>query len=361
MVETRRPIFERFPEAVSIPLEPFANLPTPVVHLPDLEGTDGRLWAKLDGLTHPDYGGNKVRKLEFLLADALANRADTVITVGGLGTNHGLATAVFARKLGLKCHLVLFRQPVTRHVLASLKLYHLHGATMHLARSYPEVALRVLGSWAASKFGLTGKNVSVIQPGGSSPLGTLGFVNAALELEQQVRDGLVPEPAVIFVALGSCGTLAGLAGGIRCTSLKSRIIGVRVAPGTVTQRGTVAALATETLGLLHLAGARPPTDRVRKEEIEVIDGYMGDSYGQITPASRAAVELGAGHDLTLETTYTGKALAACLDWMKAHPEVGPVLFWNTFNSKDVYSQADAVDHHMLPRSFHRFFERLVEE
>jgi 1-aminocyclopropane-1-carboxylate deaminase/D-cysteine desulfhydrase-like pyridoxal-dependent ACC family enzyme len=361
MVDSKRPIFKRFPEAGSIPMEPFSHLPTPVMHLPDIPNTGGQLWVKLDGMTHPVYGGNKVRKLEFLLADARAHGCDTVITVGGLGTNHGLATAIFAQQMGLKCHLVLFRQPITRHVLASLKLYHHFGATLHMARSYPEVAFRVLGTWAASKFKLTGDNVAVIQPGGSSPLGTLGFVNAALELEEQVREGLLPEPAVIFVALGSCGTLAGLAAGLRCTGLKSRLVGVRVTPKIVTHASAVATLATEALDLLRLAGAHPPKERIRKDDIEVIDGYMGDAYGEVTVASKAAVKTAAAHGLIMETTYTGKAFAACLDWTRDNPESGPVLFWNTFNSKDVYSQAEPLDCKQLPSSFHRFFEHPLED
>jgi D-cysteine desulfhydrase len=333
-----------------------ATLPTPVVPAPELarEAGAGELWIKRDDLTHPLYGGNKVRKLELILSHARRLERDTLLTVGGIGTNHGLATAIHGAAAGFRVHLVLFEQPNSAHVRQSLRLYHHFGARMSLAESYLGTAFQVGLRKLTSAARRAGERIYVAGPGGSSPLGTVGFVNAALELEAQVRAGCCPEPAVIVCALGSCGTLAGLIAGVRLSGLRSRVVGVRVTPRAVANPFLVARLANRTLGLLKRRGGVTPDRAVRPRDVEILDGYYGGEYGIATPASEAAVALAGRHGVVLETTYTGKAFAATLDLLRGAP-AGPVLFWNTYNSNDLSKEAAAVDPGDLPREFQRFF------
>ncbi len=354
---TNWPIAERLPGLEGVHRHPVATLPTPVVSAPEIAAEAGGadLWIKRDDLTHPLYGGNKVRKLELILADAQRRGRDTVLTVGGIGTNHGLATAIHGAAAGFRVHLVLFEQPNSEHVRRSLRLYHHFGARITMAESYVSTAFQVAMRKVTSAARLAGERIYVAGPGGSSPLGTVGFVNAALELEAQVRAGLCPEPAVIVCALGSCGTLAGLVAGIRLSGLRSRVVGVRVTPRAVANPLLVARLANRTLSLLARRGGASAVAAIRASEVEILDDYYGGEYGLATEASCAAVDLAARHGVSLETTYTGKAFAAALDSVGASRE-GPVLFWNTYNSNDLSKEAEAVDPMDLPRDFHRFFD-----
>jgi D-cysteine desulfhydrase len=353
-----RPLLTRSALLERLPIRTFAQLPTPVDYLAgrlDSPGA-GRLWVKRDDLTHPTYGGNKVRKLEFLLGDALARERDTVATMGGIGTNHGLATAIFARECGLACHLALFPQPVTDHVLRSLRLYHAFGAKLHYCGSFTRAAVLLAARETASRAGIGKERLAVFGPGGSSPRGTLGFVNAALELAAQVETGVVPEPETIFCALGSNGTLAGLSLGVRLAGLRSRVVGIRVTPLSGANRPLVAALANRTLTMLQEQGAARRIPRFTPADIHVDHDFYGGEYGLPTPAGEEAMHRAAAAGIVLEPTYTAKTFAAVLAHVRNEPEGPPVLYWNTFSSVDLSATAETVDWHDLPRRFHRFFQ-----
>jgi len=352
------PLFEQFPALASLPRVEIARLPTRVEHLPDLGRELGSrdFWVKRDDLTSSVYGGNKVRKLEFLLGRAIARKVDTVVTLGGIGTNHGLATAIFCRKYGLKCHLVLFPQPVTDHCRQSLKLYCSRGASLHFAPSYASLAGKVLWQIGVARLPPNAERVMFVPAGGSSPLGTLGFVNAGLELARQVRDGVLPEPEVIFCALGSGGTLGGIIVGVKLGGLRSRVVGVRVTPELVVNPGSVARLCNRTVRLMRRAGAKVGIGRFRAREILVDGRFYGGGYGNVTEDARRARELAGRYGLKLETTYTAKALAAARDYAASKSGGGPILFWNTFNSADLSAEVDSVAWWELPPEFRYAFE-----
>jgi D-cysteine desulfhydrase len=357
MSDASRPLFRKFPALeTTVPRAELGRFPTPVQHLPDLgrEIGNAELWVKRDDLTNPDYGGNKVRKLEFLLGEALARGCRRVVTMGGFGTNHGLATAAFCNRLGLACDLVLFPQPVTAHCLQSIKLFHKHEARLHYSLHFVEAM--TIGLGLVAKAAITGDKAMFVPAGGSSPLGTLGFVNAAFELEEQVLTGQLPEPEVIVCAVGSCGTLAGLLVGSRFWRLKSRLVGVRVTPGMAANCTLVSRLANKALALLMRADGTPGP-RVPASAVVVKDDYYGGGYGVVSEASRRCVELAGSFGLRLETTYTGKAFAAVCDEAAANPGRGPILFWDTFGSADHSAEADGVDIRGLPRRFRRLFEK----
>jgi len=316
------------------------RFPTPVHRLEHM-GCD-RLWIKRDDLSSQQYGGNKVRKLEFLLADAKRKNKQRVVTFGGLGTNHGLATAVFCHLKGLKCTLILFDQPVTCHVKQNLRLFHSYDAEL-----CPK------GSFAAALFSffllkrLTDPRAYFIYPGGSSVLGTMGFVNAALELKTQVDAGLIPEPAVIFCPVGSGGTQAGLMVGFWLAKMRTSVVGVRVTydrlgPIPICNEKTVARLIEKTAAFLRKRLTGLPGTPILKPSI--MDEYVGKGYGYPTAAgARAMALMKEKQNIGLDPCYSAKTFAAVLDYCRqSSAKDGPVLFWHTCNAVDLCAQAEAV-------------------
>jgi D-cysteine desulfhydrase len=317
----------RLPGLRPLPWLALGRFPTPVERLAGLGGELGvDLWVKRDDLAAPGYGGNKVRKLEPLLAAARERGARRVFTAGGLGSNHVVATAVHARAAGLACEALVVPQPVTPLVRANLRAALALGVRLIATPGWARAPRALLA--AAARLG---RDVYVIGPGGSSPLGTLGYVAAALELEAQVAAGACPAPAAIFVALGSGGTAAGLLGGLAQTALATRVVAVRVVSPAFAGHAQTVLLARRTLRLLRRLGAAPrPVDSAR---LAVVTDQVGPGYGAPTEAGREAVRRAAAAGITLETTYTGKTFAALL--ARAPALAGPVLFWDTFSSADL--------------------------
>lgn len=339
------PLFERFPVlAARFARERILDGPTPIEAAPALGDEIGysALWIKRDDRSAKEYGGNKPRKLEYLLAQARAQGAAAVVTMGGIGTNHGLATAVYARRFGLGCHLVLFDQPVTKNVQRNIRLFGHFGAICHYAGGYAKTAWLVAKELAASRLGGDAPT-ALIPGGGSNALGTIGFVEAALELAAQVEAGVLPEPRFIFCAVGSCGTYAGLVAGIKLTRLRTRVVGIRVVDRLVVNHGTIGRMANGALGLLREAGADIGSVRVTDDDLTLLHDHFGGEYGCVTDEARAAVDLCARHGVGIETTYTGKAFAGMTKYLRNHSaRLGPAVFWNTYNSVDLSAIADAV-------------------
>ena len=315
----------------TLPRVALVTRPTPVHRLTKLGRALGAddLWVKRDDVSGALYGGNKPRKLEYLLGRAVARGYRSVVTFGALGTNHGLATAVHAAGLGLEAILVLVPQPITTRVVHALQLDHAFGAEIVVASGVADAARRALAllvrSWAR------GRPALLIPPGGSSPLGTVGYVEAGLELGAQVQAGQLPEPRAVFVAAGSGGTAAGLALGLHLAGLGTQVIGVLVTdilPPSVARLRRLAQRAGRRLGG-EAAGIRLPTGA-----LTLASGFVGPAYGAATPEATEAVTLAERLEgLALETTYTGKCLAAVGRLGSSAPlRHGPVLFWNTVSS-----------------------------
>ena len=179
----------------------------------------------------PLYGGNKVRKLEFLFPDAVAHGADSLFTMGAAGSNHSAATAFWAHEKGLACTLFLRPQHRSYNVLYNLLLDKVVGATIVASETREERAAALVQSACAQR-SERARLPYCIPIGGSTPLGIVGLVNAAFEVRDQVQQGLMPEPDYIYVALGSGGTAAGLILGCKLAGLKTRVKAVAVEPGT---------------------------------------------------------------------------------------------------------------------------------
>ena len=344
------PLFEAYPALEKrLPWTPLGKWPTSVQRL-DLLGKavgHGNLWIKRDDLSSEFYGGNKVRKLEFMLADAQSKGFKWAVTYGGIGTNHGLATTVHASRLGIKTALVLVKQPLTANVQENLLLDHHFGAEIHYA---PNTAIGLMQTAAVY---LRRVRVYFIAPGGSSTRGSLGYVNAALELKKQVEAGLLPEPEHIFCALGSKGTMAGLMLGLRLAGMKTRVTGVRVAGQWITKEGDIARLANSMVEMLHKYDRSIPPLKFTLDDVHVNPDFFGGLYGRVTGQGQQAMELMQQTEgIRLEPVYTAKTMAAMLDFIAGNPGLKntPMLYWHTYNGADLGKVLEAnCDYTMLPK------------
>ena len=346
----RPPLFERFPSlAGRVPWLALGELPTPVERVPGLGG--GRLWVKRDDLSSRRYGGNKVRKLAFVLADARRRGRRSVVTLGGIGTHHGLATAIFARPMGIGCRLLTFRQPVTVEVRDNLRLLSRFGAEVADCRTLFNTLLQFFLIERLRR-----PRAYFLFAGGSTPLGVLGFVDAALELKIQIEAGRLPPPAAVFCPTGSNGTLAGLTLGMRLAGLDARVIGVRVTaahcgpfPACTPQTGRRLMAAAWRLMRAHCPSV-PPVDLSAPR---MTGTFFGTGYGVPSEAGRRALALARdAAGLGLEPTYTAKTFAAVLDYLE-NGGPGPVLYWHTYNGVDLSAEAAAADLRRLPPALRR--------
>jgi D-cysteine desulfhydrase len=276
------------------------HVPTPVRRI----AVNGQreLWVKDDGAICAEYGGNKPRKLAYLLRRVEADGIRRLVTVGALGSHHVLATGLLGRKLGLSVTAIALPRPYGEHAEQTTQKTLCAG--VDLVSPYdPARVLRTLVSLAR-------KDTLWIPPGGSSVLGTLGYVDAVRELEEQICAGILPEPHVIFVALGSGGTAAGILAGLTRSKLQTRLVAVSVL-NLPAPRTFVLSLARRTLRSL---GHDIPKDLGAR--LEVDSRWVGGGYGVATQAGETAVALGETYGLQLESTYTGKAFAASLGWLR---------------------------------------------
>lgn len=322
MVAEHFPLLQRFPALSALQPVPLCNLPTPVEPFPG----KATLWIKRDDLTREDQGGNKPRKLEFVLADIRRRGADRVITLGATGTNAGVATTLLCQREHLACEVITFPQPDSDIVRLNQQLMRSAGATLTARNSLFAAAL----SWYLHPRRLDRKSY-FLYAGCSAPVATFAYINAMLELAGQIASGAIPSPAHIVVAAGSGATVAGIIAGAALVLPDTEIHAVQVAPDKV---GPFTAchpqvvekmVAKVWLSLRATDGSLPrqcPTRwRWHAEQ-------FGDGYGVATAASRAAISEAGKSGLALETTYSGKAFATALALTEQHRN--PVLFWQTF-------------------------------
>jgi D-cysteine desulfhydrase len=317
-------LHERFPAlAESLPHLVLSERPTPVRELAGLG-----IWVKEDGaFGSGGWGGNKVRKLEWLIPDARRRGRRSILTFGGLGTNWGLATALYAREYGLETALALVDQPVDDHVRAQLARLEASGARIHRTRTKARTAAML--PWLIARSARGGHPPYLLPAGGSSPAGALGYVEAALEIAAQVADGSLPEPAHVVVPVGTGGTAAGLAVGFQLAGLRSRVIGVVVNDQLRLHPPVLARLMRRTARLLERRGARLGRLRLEPGALDLTRDQIGTGYGHPTEAATRAAALAAEERLPLDPVYTAKAMAGLLA-LRAEGRLGdPVLFVHT--------------------------------
>lgn len=329
-------LFRRYPTlAERLPRVPLVSAPTPVERMSALEALVGArvpLYVKRDDLTAVPYGGNKPRKLEFLLGDARARGRRHLVTFGVVGSNHVRATAIYGSRNGFGVTAILVPQPPDPRLGRNFQAIRAEGARVIPVPSaaHAGAAAVVVAAWTLAR---TLRPPYIIPPGGSSAVGALGYVSAGLELADQVARGECPEPAAIYVAGGSNGTAAGLVLGLRLAGLGSRLVVVWVDDLLAVSPRAIAALANRAGRLLSRLGC--PTPRVAPDDFTVLDGYLGRGFGWPTLAGeRATVQLAEAHGLTLDPDFTSKTAAAFLDAAigRAAPG-GPLLYWHTYGGK----------------------------
>lgn len=331
-----------------------ANLPTPAGEgvVPTAEG-DRRIAIKYDNLTSTFYGGNKLRKLEYLLQLAIDKRARRVATFGSVASHHALATALYAKRVDLDCTCLLSHQVASPAVVEVL--HQLLNCGAEVVRYGGDRRARI----ETMRQHVCGRRSWVIPLGGSSWLGTVGYVAAGLELAAQVAAGDVEPPTRIYVATGTMGSAGGLALGLALAGLDSEVQAVRVSPLEIMNRERLDRLIAKTAAMLHRLDPAVPADIHRRTRVDVRHEFFGEGYARSTPATDAAIDVArAALGLDLEATYTGKSMAALLhDAALPQHRDATLMFWNTYNSSPLPEvPAEAVDVRKLPGEFLRYFD-----
>ena len=301
-------LLSRFPR-VSL-----AHLPTPLEHLPRLSEHLGgpQIWVKRDDCTGLGTGGNKTRKLEFLVADAIDQQADIIITQGAVQSNHARQTAAAACKVGMDCELIFERRvqdaDEAYKTSGNVLLDRIYGANIHEVDKGSDMnaAMESL----AEELRAAGRKPYIVPGGGSNTIGALGYVDCALELMSQAnREGLVIDHVVH--ATGSAGTQAGLAVGLKMTNSGIPLLGIGVNAPQDAQEEKVWVLAEETAAYVGAPGC------VQREDIIANCDYVGDGYGIPTQEMNDAVLMLASLEgLLFDPVYSGKGLAGLIDLVK---------------------------------------------
>jgi 1-aminocyclopropane-1-carboxylate deaminase/D-cysteine desulfhydrase-like pyridoxal-dependent ACC family enzyme len=306
----------------SLPSRQLAHYPTPVDELRGFAaalGTSATLLVKRDDAIPFAFGGNKVRKIELLAAHALAEGADTLITVGGIQSNHARVTAAAAAKLGLRCVLVVNGTAPSR-LTANALIDALVGAEVQYVASRDERAPTMRR--IADRLRAAGRRPYEIPVGASTPLGAIGFVRAVGEVSRQIAP-----PDVIIHSTSSGGTQSGLIAGCALFGLPTRVIGISADDPRDVIRTNVREILS---GLESMLGVAAGTFTGRS--IDVDDRFVGDGYGIPTDASREAIALAARTEaLFLDPTYTAKAMAALIAYVRRGDlrDARTILFWHT--------------------------------
>lgn len=316
----------------------------------------GQVYIKRDDKSGNDYGGNKVRKLEFLLARAKDMEADRVLTIGYSGSNHALAMAYYAQKTGLKSISLLLPQPNARYVRKNLLMSHACGGELYYCKSMFHLAVKlamIVGNQWVNKE----EKTYVIPVGGSSITGVLGFVNAAFELKEQIERGDMPEPDYIYTAMGTMGTAAGLIAGLKYAGMKTKVVAVRVVESIYADEQGLLNLVRRTHSYLRSIDETIPEVNFSEDDFIVNNRFFGGKYAEFIPEGMDALRLlRETEGITLEGTYTGKTLAAMIDDGKqSRLKDKVILFWNTYNSWDFSEEAGTINFRSLPKGFHHYF------
>jgi D-cysteine desulfhydrase len=311
----------------AIPRLNYGVYPTPIDEAPRFRQALGRnaprVFIKRDDYTGPGFGGNKVRKLEYVLAKAVAEGAEVVITSGGVKSNHARVTAAMCARLGLRCALVLNSAAVTHEgwTPASLAVDELFGAEVICVSAREERATTVES--VAEKLRGEGKKVAAIPIGASIPLGALGFVRAVQETKAQL-ESLNTRIDYIFHSSSSGGTQAGIVAGCQLFDWReAQVIGVSADDPS-------ASISAEVGKIIH--GVGDALDARLSEDATVVDEYVGAGYGVPSTQGDEAIELLARTEgVILDPVYTAKAMAALIDWVRKGrlTEHDNVMFWHT--------------------------------
>ncbi|MGI9199831.1 MAG: 1-aminocyclopropane-1-carboxylate deaminase/D-cysteine desulfhydrase [Woeseiaceae bacterium] len=344
----------RYPRlAAQLPKSSIADLPTPLEQyaLPG-DAAVSSVLVKRDDLTSKLYGGNKIRKLEYLLRRAQDREARRVATFGTVASNHALATALFANALELECTCLLSHQSKTPKAPLALNM-HLRNQT-EIVRYGGSRSSRVR---AMRKY-FQNRGTWVIPMGGSNWLGAVAFVNAAFELCAQLAESKTAMPDRVYVANGTMGTAAGLALGFALADVETEVHAVRVTHEFVANPEAMQRLIAKTVLMMRRLDASVPDVIAANCRLVFRDDFFAGGYAHTNAETDAAIEIGKKDlGLSLDTTYSGKAMAALLsDVSNSDLDGQNLLFWNTHNSRVLPVDAEKPDDTTaLPEEFLRYY------
>lgn len=325
MEPSNYPLLQEHPalaDALPVPLGLLR--PTPLESAAGLADT----WIKRDDRSAEGYGGNKIRKLDFVLAEARDRRRPAIVCFGYAGSNFVAATAWHARAVGIPALNFLLPQAPAPYVAGNLRVSLACGAELHAARTTPGLVASAV-SRSLGVFARRGRWPAWVPPGGSSPLGAVGFVNAGLELARQLRAQSLPPPERIYIAFSSMGSVAGLALGLEFAGLPSHIHAVRVIDKGMANPRAMRRLLVGTARLLERGGCKVDADSALAR-VTIRDECYGPGYAQATPAVRAAMDrFDADTGIATDTAYSGKAVA-CLLADRGDGFGGRALYWHTY-------------------------------
>ena len=292
----------------------FAHLPTPLEPMENLSRLlDGpNIWVKRDDCTGLAGGGNKTRKLEFLMADAEQQGADTIITQGAVQSNHARQTAAIAAKLGYECYLLLENRTGSDDpdflANGNVLLDDIYNARLSDFPAGTDMNQEMLS--LAKELRAAGKKPYIVPGGGSNRIGALGYVNAAYELVGQCNDQGLKVDHIVH-ATGSTGTQAGLVTGLTAIHSGIDLMGISVRAPKEAQEENVYRLACETAELIGSSAALNRSDVVANSD------YVGEGYGMPTDGMIEAVEMAARHEsILLDPVYSGKGMAGLIDLVR---------------------------------------------
>jgi L-cysteate sulfo-lyase len=320
-----------------------AHLPTPLERLDRLtkELNGPEIWIKRDDCTGLSTGGNKTRKLEFLMAEAELQGADMVMTQGATQSNHARQTAAFAAKLGLDCHILLEDRTGSNNANynnnGNVLLDHMHGATTEKRPGGGDMNAEM--EKVADRFRAEGRNVYTIPGGGSNPTGALGYVNCAFEMLAQFNDRALKVDHIVH-ATGSAGTQAGLITGLKAMNAQIPLLGIGVRAPKPKQEENVYNLACATAEKLGCPGV------VAREDVVANTDYVGEGYGIPTESGIAAIQMFAELEaILLDPVYSAKGAAGFIDLIrKGHFKKGErVVFLHTGGSVALFGYDSAFD------------------
>jgi D-cysteine desulfhydrase len=353
------PLFRNYPLlADKLFYVSLGEFPTPIHKLDRLrrEMELGCLYVKRDDLSSRVYGGNKIRKLEFILGKALQDGVKELMTFGLIGNRQALATTICAEQLGMKCVCMMMPASVENNVRRNLLLTYRCGAELH---HQPKMLLLVLDTvYQLFRHKLrNGSFPRFLSGQGFSILGAIGYVNAALELKEQIAAGEIPEPDFVYVARGSSSTTVGLLLGLRAANLKARVITVGAHPQKYDFASKMAGFCSKTACYLNSLDPGFPRFEYSEGDAAIRDDFVGKRDDYRMEERKEAIDIMKKTEgIELDSVYTGRTLACLIeDARKGQLRNKVVLFWNTFNSRDFSDIIAAVDYRSMPRGFHRYF------
>jgi D-cysteine desulfhydrase len=342
---------------LKLPKINFGNFPTSLQKLDSIGKLYSRknLFVKCDNCSGDLYGGNKVRKLEYLLADARKQNAKRLITSGFIGSNHALATAIYGIKYGFNVTLTLFGIQKGDHICKNLIADYQSGAEIVFYETFDEYQ-QDLPRLIKQYEHLDGIAPYCIPAGGTSPIGVAGYVNAAFELKMQLDTLNNVNPITIFVPFGTMGTVAGLIIGLKAARINGSVVAVSVVPSFVASRNALNKLLAESISFFTTLDSSFSFLRISDDDYKVDNDQFGEGYGISTVKTDRAIEIFRLHEsINLDPVYSGKAAASFIDYIAGDND-NPCIFWNTKSSVS-FTQSENV--RPLPDWLFKLLERCI--